>query len=102
MDAYNDYLEEVEDVIYNLSNKVDVEATREKMKAYEEMHRDEIVANQARDMDTRRMVEQEIHAQQQSEELRNHARQAEASRVNLKKKKLRQEATEVALGERGR
>ena len=101
LDAYNDYLEEVEDIVFNLSNKIDVEAMKEKIRAYEEQHRDEIVANQARDMDTRRMIEQEIAAQQQSDELRRHEMQAELSRIKLKRNKLRQEATEVALGERG-
>ncbi len=58
LESYNDYLEEKEDAKYNLANDIDRDATKQKIKEYQEAHRDEIVANKARDLDMRRMVEQ--------------------------------------------
>jgi hypothetical protein len=63
--------------------------------------RDEIIQNQARDMDTVRVVEQTLESQRQQEETRKHDKQAEAQRLRLKRRKMRSEAVEVALGERG-
>jgi hypothetical protein len=63
--------------------------------------RDEIVMNQARDMDAQRMREQAIAAATQREEMAAHEKQAEEQRLKIKKRKMRMEATEVALGERG-
>ncbi|KAG5185926.1 CDK-activating kinase assembly factor MAT1-domain-containing protein [Tribonema minus] len=97
---YNNYLAEVEDLIYDLTNGVDVEACLAKIRAYEDAHREEIIQNQARDMDTQRVVEQTIAAHAQQEETRKHDKQAEAQRLRLKRRKMHAEAVEVALGER--
>lgn len=45
---YNDYLEEVESIIFNLVNKVDVEKTEKKLAAYEQSNRNLIKANMVR------------------------------------------------------
>lgn len=45
---YNNYLEEVEEIIFNLVNNIDVEATQEKLQAYEQRNRDQILANSRR------------------------------------------------------
>ncbi|KAK9465137.1 CDK-activating kinase assembly factor MAT1-domain-containing protein [Lipomyces arxii] len=42
---YNDYLEEVETAIFNLVNKVDVDGTEAKLKAYEEANKQQIADN---------------------------------------------------------
>ncbi|KAH3899476.1 probable RNA polymerase II transcription factor B subunit 3 [Saccharomycodes ludwigii] len=42
---YNAYLEEVEDIIYNLDNGIDLKATEEKVKTYEDLNRQLILAN---------------------------------------------------------
>lgn len=52
-------------------------------------------------MDEQRGVEQALLAAQQQEETRKHDKQAEEQRLRLKKRKLKEEAQEVALGERG-
>mmetsp|Transcript_4437 Transcript_4437/g.6288 ORF Transcript_4437/g.6288 Transcript_4437/m.6288 type:complete len:288 (+) Transcript_4437:135-998(+) len=97
---YNNYLEELETLVYNLTNGVDVEASQAKVKAYEEANKELIVMNQAREMDSLREIEQAIAAQQQQEETRKHDKQAESQRLKLKKRKMKAEAVEVALGER--
>ncbi|KAL6950017.1 TFIIH/NER complex subunit [Hanseniaspora vineae] len=44
-DEFNKYLEEVEDIIYNLDNGIDVVNVEEKLKSYEDMNRQLILAN---------------------------------------------------------
>ena len=43
---YNDYLEEVEDIIFNLANNIDVEETKRKIQDYKEYNKDYIKKNQ--------------------------------------------------------
>lgn len=45
---YNNYLEEVEEIIFNLVNNVDVEATKQKQQAYEQKNKELILANSRR------------------------------------------------------
>lgn len=46
--AYNDYLEEVEDITFNLINEVDVAETEARITAYELENKEAIAANEAR------------------------------------------------------
>ncbi|AET39194.1 TFIIH/NER complex subunit TFB3 Ecym_4115 [Eremothecium cymbalariae DBVPG len=48
LDAFNKYLEEVEDIIYNLDNGVDVAKNEEKLRTYEELNKQLIMANMER------------------------------------------------------
>jgi len=43
--SYNDYLEMVEDIIFNLCNNIDVTETEKKVKDYKEVHHDQIAKN---------------------------------------------------------
>ncbi|KAH8041127.1 hypothetical protein HPB51_013787 [Rhipicephalus microplus] len=45
--AYNDYLEEVETIIYNLANEIDVEATRRKVEQYKRENKAQIQKGKA-------------------------------------------------------
>lgn len=45
---FNNYLEEVENMIFNLVNKVDVESTEKKLQAYEQKNKELIMANTRR------------------------------------------------------
>lgn len=51
--AYNDYLEGVEDMIFNLIDGVDVQAIEEKVKLYQEENADQIIASNARKAEER-------------------------------------------------
>lgn len=97
---WNDYQEKVEDLIFNLTEGIDVELCNKTIAAYQEQHSREIVANQARDMDSQRVNELLIMAQAAEVENRQHSKLAEVSRRKLKEKKMKAEALEVALGER--
>lgn len=46
--AYNDYLEEVEDIIFNLIEGVDVVSTEEKLMKYQDENAEAIIASRAR------------------------------------------------------
>lgn len=46
--AYNDYLEDVEDIIFNLIEGVDVAATEEKLMKYQNENMEAIIASRAR------------------------------------------------------
>ncbi|RWS11750.1 ATP-dependent RNA helicase DDX55-like protein [Dinothrombium tinctorium] len=48
LDEYNDYLEQVERIIYNLANNVDVEATKRRIEQYKKENADTIVRNRSR------------------------------------------------------
>lgn len=48
LEAYNNYLEEVEDIIYKLDNGIDVIQTEEKLRQYEELNKQLIMANMER------------------------------------------------------
>lgn len=48
LDAYNRYLEEVEDIVYNLDNGIDVAKTEERLRTYEELNKQLIMANMER------------------------------------------------------
>jgi len=43
--SYNDYLEMVEDIIFNLCNNIEVTETEKKVKDYKEKHQDQIAKN---------------------------------------------------------
>ncbi|KAG0562613.1 hypothetical protein M758_9G096700 [Ceratodon purpureus] len=49
--AYNDYLEQVEDMIFNLIEGVDVAATEEKLNKYRDENMDAILASRARQVE---------------------------------------------------
>lgn len=51
--AYNDYLEEVEDMIFNMIDGVNVQAIEEKIKLYQEQNADQIIASNARKVEER-------------------------------------------------
>lgn len=48
LDEYNDYLEEVEDIIFNLVEAIDVQNTEKKLKEYQVKNRKIIALNSSR------------------------------------------------------
>ena len=45
---YNDYLEMVEDIIFNLTNNIDILETNKKIQQYKEENKDNIMKNRSR------------------------------------------------------
>ncbi|AGO10671.1 AaceriABR202Cp [[Ashbya] aceris (nom. inval.)] len=56
--AYDQYLEEVEDIVYGLDNGIDVAKNEEKLRTYEELNKQLILANMERNKQTLENFEQ--------------------------------------------
>ncbi|VVT51603.1 uncharacterized protein SAPINGB_P003151 [Magnusiomyces paraingens] len=57
LSEYNNYLEDVENIIFNLVNNIDVEKTEEKLQAYEQRNKEQILANSRRQRDEDEILE---------------------------------------------
>lgn len=98
---YNNYLEKVEDMIYSIVNEEpDAEECKAKIKEYEQAHRAEIVVRQSQRADEERSIQDQIAAEQQSAQQNRRELDEERKHVAATKRKLKQESTEVLLGER--
>ena len=80
--AYNDYLEEVEDIIFNLVNGTNVKQTEAKVSAYEAQNKSSIATNEARlKSESLALTRQEEILRRQREQARLAAVQADAEEV---------------------
>uniref|UniRef100_A0A060TDJ4 RNA polymerase II transcription factor B subunit 3 n=1 Tax=Blastobotrys adeninivorans TaxID=409370 RepID=A0A060TDJ4_BLAAD len=90
LEEYNNYLEEVEDIVFNLVNEVDVQETEAKLQSYEQANRTAILANfqrqkqedealeELRRLDEEQKREERMHALQEEEEEAERKREIEA------------------------
>lgn len=98
---YNNYLEEVEDMIYSIVNEEpEAEEHKAKIKEYEHAHKAEIVIRQSQRADEERSIQDRIAAEQREAERLRREYQEEEKAIAVTKRKLKQESTEVLLGER--
>uniref|UniRef100_A0A8C1EVK1 CDK-activating kinase assembly factor MAT1 n=2 Tax=Cyprinus carpio TaxID=7962 RepID=A0A8C1EVK1_CYPCA len=74
---YNDYLEQVEDIVFNLTNNIDVERTKQIMEQYQRDNKDIIQRNKAK-----LTREQEELEELRLETLQEEQRQLQAKRKN--------------------
>lgn len=84
LDSFNGYLEEVEEIVFNIVNTVDVEATEMKLRQYEESNKPNIEENNAK-------RQKEMEEFKQEEERKNELR----LRKSLLEKQLAQETKEL-------
>jgi hypothetical protein len=90
------------DMIYSIVNEEpDAEVYKEKIKEYEAAHRAEIVVRQAVKADAERSIEDQIAAEAKASQQNRIQLEEERKHIALTKRKLKQEKTEVLLGERG-
>ncbi len=98
---FNNYLEEVEDIIYSIVNEEpNAEECKGKIKQYEEQHRTEIVIRQSQRADEERAIQDQIAAEQREAERRKRDILEEEKAIAMTKRKFKQESAEVLLGER--
>lgn len=64
---YNSYLEEIEDIVFNLVNSVEVEATEEKLSKYKEMNQDGINEN---NLNKEKELQDFVNEQERQKELK--------------------------------
>ncbi|XP_036431116.1 CDK-activating kinase assembly factor MAT1 [Colossoma macropomum] len=83
---YNDYLEQVEEIVFNLTNNVDVESTKQMMEQYQRENRDIIQRNKAKltreqeELEELLLLEQQDTQQRRLETLQEEQRQLQAKR----------------------
>lgn len=67
---YNDYLEEIESIIYNLSNNIDVIATNRKIEQYKKENKDLILKNKSKIGREEMELEELLEEEKQQDEIR--------------------------------
>ncbi|XP_077394694.1 CDK-activating kinase assembly factor MAT1 [Festucalex cinctus] len=87
---YNDYLEKVEDIVFNLTNNVDVEETKLRMEQYQRENREIIHKNKAKLTREQEELEELLLLEQQGNEQRRLDVLQEEQRQLLAKKKNKQ------------
>nr|XP_023681342.1 CDK-activating kinase assembly factor MAT1 isoform X1 [Paramormyrops kingsleyae] len=87
---YNDYLEQVEDIVFSLTNNIDVENTKRIMEQYQRENRDIIQRNKARLTREQEELEELLLLEQQGSEQRRLETLQEEQRQLLAKKKNKQ------------
>lgn len=98
---YNNYLEEVEDIIYSIVNEEpNAEECKARVKMYEEENKNQIVKRQSRQADLDRSIADAIATEKHNAERRKRE-VMEAKKAYAENKRLyKQQATQVSLGER--
>lgn len=85
---YNDYLEEVETIIYNLVNNIDIVNTNKKIEQYKKDNKDIIVKNKSKIGRDEYELEELLELEKQQEELRK--KELKLEEEEAKKKKIRE------------
>lgn len=85
---YNNYLEEIETIIYNLSNDIDVVNTNKKIEQYKKDNREQIMKSKGRLGREEYELEELLELEKQMEEHRKNEIQVEE--IQNKKKKMRE------------
>ncbi|XP_016316306.1 CDK-activating kinase assembly factor MAT1-like [Sinocyclocheilus anshuiensis] len=84
---YNDYLEQVEDIVFNLTNNIDVERTKQIMEQYQRDNKDIIQRNKAKlTREQEELEELLLQEQQNSEQKRLETLQEEQRQLQTKRK----------------
>ncbi|XP_046905510.1 CDK-activating kinase assembly factor MAT1 isoform X3 [Hypomesus transpacificus] len=85
---YNDYLEQVEEIVYNWTNNIDVEGTKQVMEHYQRENRDIIQRNKAKltreqeELEEMLLLEKQEGEQRRLDLLQDEQRQLQAKRKN--------------------
>lgn len=85
---YNNYLEEIETIIYNLSNDIDVINTNRKIEQYKKDNREQIMKSKGRLGRDEYELEELLELEKQMEEQRKH--EIQLQEIESKKKKIRE------------
>lgn len=85
---YNDYLEEVETIIFNLTNNIDVMETNKRIDQFKKENKDVILKNKIRMGKEELELEEMLEEEKQIDEIRK--RELFKEEIELKKKKVRE------------
>ncbi|XP_070172404.1 CDK-activating kinase assembly factor MAT1 [Polyergus mexicanus] len=84
---YNDYLEEIETIIYNLANNIDVVETNKKIEQYKKDNKEQIARSKSKLNRSEYELEEMIELEKQKEEERK--KELVKEEIETKKKKIR-------------
>lgn len=85
---YNDYLEEVESIIFNLCNNIDIVNTNKKIEQYKKENKEIIMKNKGKITKDDYELEELLEFEKQQEELRK--KELKLQEEEAKKKKIRE------------
>ena len=88
--SYNDYLEEIETIVYNLTNGIDVEETKEKIEAYRKENQALILKNRVRQQREEQAIKDELEREKMELELRSKRAFAEVEEADRERKRQKQ------------
>lgn len=98
---YNNYLEQVEDMIYAIVNEEPAaEEIKARIKEYEQENKAQIVIRQSQRADEERSIQDRIAAEQREAEQSRLEALEEEKQIATAKKRFKTEANQVLLGER--
>ncbi|KAI8923303.1 CDK-activating kinase assembly factor MAT1-domain-containing protein [Entophlyctis helioformis] len=90
--AYNDYLEEVEEIMFNLIEDVDVQQTQERIERFRLENKDIIAANMSRQMTEDKMASLRLEREKREKQLR---KEAYIAQVEEEAKAKKQEQADI-------
>ncbi|XP_066464303.1 CDK-activating kinase assembly factor MAT1 [Eleutherodactylus coqui] len=88
---YNDFLEEIEEIVFNLTNNVDLEDTKRKMDNYQKQNKDTIQRNKIKLTREQEELEEALEMERHENEQRKILLQKEEQLQQLMKRKNKQE-----------
>jgi CDK-activating kinase assembly factor MAT1 len=71
LQEYNDYLEEIEEIVFNLTNGIDVTATTKKLETYKTENQNQIIKNRGKLSKDEELIEELLEQEKQESILRN-------------------------------
>lgn len=87
---YNDYLEEIETIVFNLTNGIEVEETKEKLETYRKENQALILKNRVRQQREEQALKDELEREQLESELRSKRAFAEIEEADRERKRQKQ------------
>ncbi|XP_065195094.1 CDK-activating kinase assembly factor MAT1-like [Sycon ciliatum] len=92
---YNDYLEEIEEIIFNLASGTDIEQTQERVEKYRAANQMQIVKSRSMQARHIQSMEQELAAVLEVDEMQQQMQRAEAERLAELRKKARMDVIDL-------
>ena len=99
-DAFRDYEEMVEDIIHNLVNNVDVDATNKQVVAYQKENLQAIAENQSKQQVENELLKEDILRAEETKTQKHQEERAKDHAERIRKIEHAKHMNEIALGER--
>ncbi|KAL2304053.1 hypothetical protein Nmel_009343, partial [Mimus melanotis] len=90
LEEYNDFLEEIEEIVFNLTNNVDLENTKKKMELYQKDNKEVIQKNKLKLTREQEELEEALEVERQESEQRRLFMQKEEQLQQMIKRKNKQ------------